>query len=32
VCDPRALELALSQRRREERRTRLAPRLAEAGG
>jgi exodeoxyribonuclease V alpha subunit len=31
VCDPRALELALSQRRREERRTRLAPRLAEAG-
>jgi exodeoxyribonuclease V alpha subunit len=30
VCDPRALELALSQRRREERRTRLAPRLAQA--
>jgi exodeoxyribonuclease V alpha subunit len=30
VCDPRALELALSQRRREERRTRLASRLAHA--
>jgi exodeoxyribonuclease V alpha subunit len=30
VCDPRALELALSQRRREERRTWLAPRLAKA--
>jgi exodeoxyribonuclease V alpha subunit len=30
VCDPRALELALSQRRREQRRTRLAERLAEA--
>jgi exodeoxyribonuclease V alpha subunit len=30
VCDPRALELALSERRREERRTRLAGRLAEA--
>ncbi len=30
VCDPRALELALSQRRREDRRTRLAPRLAQA--
>jgi exodeoxyribonuclease V alpha subunit len=29
VCDPRALEIALSQRRREERRTRLGPRLAE---
>jgi exodeoxyribonuclease V alpha subunit len=29
VADPRALELALSQRRREERRTRLAARLAE---
>jgi hypothetical protein len=28
VCDPRALELALSQRRREDRRTRLAQRLA----
>jgi len=28
VCDPRALEIALSQRRREERRTRLAARLA----
>jgi exodeoxyribonuclease V alpha subunit len=32
VCDPRALELALSQRRREERRTWLAPRLARALG
>jgi exodeoxyribonuclease V alpha subunit len=31
VCDPRALELALSQRRREDRRTRLAVRLAEMG-
>jgi exodeoxyribonuclease V alpha subunit len=31
VCDPRALEIALSQRRREERRTRLGPRLAEMG-
>jgi exodeoxyribonuclease V alpha subunit len=31
VCDPRALEIALSQGRREERRTRLAPRLAEIG-
>jgi exodeoxyribonuclease V alpha subunit len=31
VCDPRALEIALSQRRREERRTRLGPRLAETG-
>jgi exodeoxyribonuclease V alpha subunit len=31
VCDPRALEIALSQGRREERRTRLAPRLAEMG-
>jgi exodeoxyribonuclease V alpha subunit len=30
VCDPRALELALSQRRREERRTLLASRLAHA--
>jgi exodeoxyribonuclease V alpha subunit len=30
VCDPRALEIALSQRRREDRRTRLGPRLAEA--
>ena len=30
VCDPRALELALSQRRREERRTLLASRLARA--
>jgi exodeoxyribonuclease V alpha subunit len=28
VCDPRALSIALSQGRREERRTRLAPRLA----
>jgi exodeoxyribonuclease V alpha subunit len=32
VCDPRALELALSERRREARRTRLAERLAEAVG
>jgi exodeoxyribonuclease V alpha subunit len=31
VCDPRALEIALSQRRREDRRTRLGSRLAEAG-
>ena len=31
VCDPRALEIALSQRRREDRRTRLGPRLAEMG-
>jgi exodeoxyribonuclease V alpha subunit len=31
VCDPRALEIALSQRRREERRTRLGRRLAEMG-
>jgi exodeoxyribonuclease V alpha subunit len=31
VSDPRALELALSRRRRDERRTRLASRLAEAG-
>jgi exodeoxyribonuclease V alpha subunit len=30
VCDPRALELALSQRRREDRRTRLAWRLIQA--
>jgi exodeoxyribonuclease V alpha subunit len=30
VCDPRALEIALSGRRREERRTRLADRLAAA--
>jgi exodeoxyribonuclease V alpha subunit len=30
VCDPRALELALSGRRREERRTRLTGRLADA--
>ncbi|HTB73503.1 MAG TPA: ATP-dependent RecD-like DNA helicase [Polyangiaceae bacterium] len=30
VCDPRALELALSGRRREERRTRLAERLTHA--
>jgi exodeoxyribonuclease V alpha subunit len=29
VCDPRAVELALSQRRKTDRRTRLAPRLAE---
>jgi exodeoxyribonuclease V alpha subunit len=28
VCDPRALELSLSERRREDRRTRLADRLA----
>lgn len=32
VCDPRALEIALSQRRREERRTRLSSRLAELQG
>jgi exodeoxyribonuclease V alpha subunit len=32
VCDPRALDLALSGRRREERRTLLAQRLAEATG
>jgi exodeoxyribonuclease V alpha subunit len=31
VCDPRALEIALSQGRREDRRTRLGPRLAEIG-
>jgi exodeoxyribonuclease V alpha subunit len=31
ICDPRALQIALSQGRREERRTRLAPRLAEMG-
>jgi exodeoxyribonuclease V alpha subunit len=30
VCDPRALELALSRQRREDRRTLLAPRLARA--
>jgi exodeoxyribonuclease V alpha subunit len=30
VCDPRALEIALSGRRREERRTRLTDRLADA--
>jgi len=30
VCDPRALELALSRRRRDDRRTRLASRLEEA--
>jgi exodeoxyribonuclease V alpha subunit len=32
VCDPRALELALSRRRREDRRTLLGDRLAEALG
>ncbi len=32
VCDPRALELALSEGRREERRTRLASRLSECFG
>jgi exodeoxyribonuclease V alpha subunit len=32
VCDPRALDIALSERRREVRRTQLAPRLAHASG
>jgi exodeoxyribonuclease V alpha subunit len=31
VCDPRALEIALSERRREDRRTLLGARLAELG-